>query len=66
MTELGPAQPQLVLNAFLSKECSNMLVGKCHTCEEVTAMKDDSMRAVMHQLKQSIEEWDTNKCPVTK
>ena len=54
-----------ILNALLFKECGN-IVGKCHTCEEVFARKDDLMQGVLYKLQLSIEEWDLNKCPVTK
>merc|ERR1712228_1156380 len=29
-------------------------------------MKDHQMEGILHQLQQSVEEWDTDKCPVVK
>ena len=43
-----------------------MLVGNCNTYEEVTEMKDQVLHWNLQQLEQSIEEWDTKKCPVIK
>ena len=38
----------------------------CNTQEEVDEMKDHQMEGILHQLQQSVEEWDTDKCPVVK
>merc|ERR1712106_1179855 len=48
------------------EDCGNKLVGECKSQEEVNAMKDDQLKAVLVQLKTSISEWDTEKCPATK
>merc|ERR1719300_862532 len=46
--------------------CGDKLVGECNTCEEVTAMKDEQLKKVLKNVKSSVNEWDTNKCPATK
>merc|ERR1712215_90732 len=46
--------------------CGDKLVGECNTCEEVTAMKDEQLKNVLKNVKSSVKEWDTNKCPATK
>merc|ERR1711915_827048 len=46
--------------------CGDKLVGECNTCEEVTAMKDEQLKKVLRNVKSSVKEWDTNKCPATK
>jgi len=47
--------------------CGNMLMKDgCNTQEEVDEMKDHQMEGILHQLQQSVEEWDTDKCPVVK
>jgi len=48
------------------EDCGDMLVGKCNTCEEVTKMKDEQMKMVLKNLKTSVKEWDSNKCPASK
>jgi len=48
------------------EDCGDMLVGKCNTCEEVTKMKDEQIRRVLKNVKSSVKEWDSNKCPATK
>merc|ERR1719356_1940244 len=46
--------------------CGDKLVGECNTCEEVTAMKDEQLKKVLKNVKSSVKDWDTNKCPATK
>merc|ERR1719378_1439054 len=46
--------------------CGDKLVGECKTCEEVTALKDEQLKKVLKNVKSSVKEWDTNKCPATK
>ena len=46
--------------------CGDKLVGECNTCEEVTTMKDEQLKEVLRNVKSSVKEWDTNKCPATK
>merc|ERR1712123_194820 len=48
------------------EDCGNKLVGECKSQEEVNAMKDEQFKTVLVQLKTSISEWDTDKCPATK
>merc|ERR1719356_526970 len=48
------------------EECGDKLVGACNTCEEVTVMKDEQLKKVLQNVKSSVKEWDTNKCPATK
>merc|ERR1719356_2087664 len=48
------------------EECGDKLVGTCNTCEEVTALKDEQLKKVLKNVKSSVKEWDTNKCPATK
>ena len=43
--------------------CSNLLLGKCYTAEEVNEMKDAQLGAILDQLKSSIDTWDSKKCP---
>jgi len=48
------------------EDCGNKLIGECKTEEEVTARKDEQLKAVLVQLKTSIAEWDSDKCPAIK
>merc|ERR1712126_141818 len=48
------------------EECGDKLVGECDTCEEVTNMKDEQLKKVLKNVKSSVKEWDSNKCPATK
>merc|ERR1719474_2503938 len=48
------------------EDCGDMLVGKCHTCKEVTKMKDEQMRRVLEKVKSSVTAWDSDKCPASK
>jgi len=48
------------------EDCGNKLVGECKTQEEVDAYKDEQFKNVLVNVKSSIKEWDTEKCPATK
>ena len=56
-------QIQLV---YSLQDCGNKLVGECKTQEEVDAYKDEQFKNVLVNVKSSIKEWDTEKCPATK
>ena len=42
------------------------MVGECYSEEQVTAMKDKQVKIVLDQVEYSLEEWDTDKCPVSR
>jgi len=46
--------------------CSNLLIGECHTVQEVNAMKDVQLKGVLEQIEKQISSWDTDKCPTTR
>merc|ERR1719209_1165616 len=48
------------------EECTNQLVGDCATEEEVNDMKDGQMEGLLKQLSETIQEWDSEKCPAIK
>jgi len=48
------------------EDCGNKLVGECKTEEEVTARKDEQLKAVLVKLESSVAEWDSDKCPPIK
>merc|ERR1712212_287569 len=48
------------------EECTNKLVGDCATEEEVNDMKDGQLEGLLEQLSDTIEEWDSEKCPAIK
>merc|ERR1712212_765622 len=48
------------------EECTNKLVGDCATEEEVNNMKDGQLEGLLEQLSDTIEEWDSEKCPAIK
>merc|ERR1711970_1243049 len=48
------------------EECTNQLVGDCGTEEEVNKMKDEQIEGMLKQLSDTIEEWDSEKCPAIK
>merc|ERR1712168_1318079 len=48
------------------EECTNQLVGDCGTEEEVNKMKDEHIEGMLKQLSDTIEEWDSEKCPAIK
>jgi len=47
-------------------DCADLLIGPCNTKEDVTAMKDQQIKSILPQLKTSISEWDSDKCPAVK
>merc|ERR1712179_510145 len=48
------------------EECTNQLVGDCATEEDVIDMKDGQMGGILEQLSDTIQEWDSEKCPAIK
>merc|ERR1711892_1576352 len=48
------------------EDCGNAMIGDCFTEEEVNEMKDGQFEGILGQLKMSIEEWDSDKCPAVK
>merc|ERR1712212_1191172 len=48
------------------EECTNQLVGDCASEEEVNDMKDGQLEGLLEQLSDTIEEWDSEKCPAIK
>merc|ERR1712179_641766 len=48
------------------EDCTNQLVGDCATEEEVNDMKDGQMEGLLKQLSETIQEWDSEKCPAIK
>jgi len=48
------------------EDCSASLVGDCYDEDEVIVMKDKQLKNVMLVMEQSVEEWDTQKCPAIK
>jgi len=48
------------------EDCGNKLIGECNSEEEVNANKDHQLKGILMQLKSSIEEWDSEKCPAIK
>ena len=48
------------------EECGNMLVGACHSNEEVVVLKDYQYQGILNQLAERVEEWDSDKCPVIR
>jgi len=48
------------------EECSDSLLGECYDEDTVIDMKDKQLKNVMFAMEQSIEEWDSQKCPAFK
>merc|ERR1712142_1182531 len=48
------------------EDCYGKLIGDCHTEEEVNELRDEVIPGVLGQLAESMEEWDSEKCPVVK
>jgi len=48
------------------EDCGNLLIGPCNTKEDVTALKDEQLKSILPQIKTSISEWDSDKCPAVK
>merc|ERR1712098_8463 len=46
--------------------CYGKLIGDCNTEEEINELRDQALPGVLEQLSDSIEEWDSEKCPVVK
>merc|ERR1712037_462303 len=46
--------------------CGGSLEGKCFTHAEIMKMKDLTTESILKQLKSSLQEWDSNKCPAVK
>ena len=51
---------------YFIQDCADLLIGPCNTKEDVTAMKDQQIKSILPQLKTSISEWDSDKCPAVK
>jgi len=43
--------------------CTNMLIGNCHTWEEVVEMKDQQLQGIIQQVESSIDDWNSDMCP---
>jgi len=49
------------------ENCSSHLTEhECNSEEQVTAMKDEQIKTILTQLKSSVQEWDSCKCPTVK
>merc|ERR1712168_607956 len=48
------------------EDCYGKLIGDCATEEDVNDMRDQAIPGVLGQLSGSMEEWDSEKCPVVK
>merc|ERR1712142_1315494 len=48
------------------EDCYAKLIGDCATEEDVNDMRDQTIPGVLGQLAESMEEWDSEKCPVVK
>merc|ERR1711872_904402 len=48
------------------EDCYGKLIGDCATEEDVNDMRDQAIPVVLGQLSESMEEWDSEKCPVVK
>merc|ERR1719347_885870 len=48
------------------EDCYGKLIGDCATEEDVNDMRDQAIPGVLGQLAESMEEWDSEKCPVVK
>merc|ERR1712042_165911 len=48
------------------EDCYGKLIGDCATEEDVNDMRDQTIPGVLGQLSESMEEWDSEKCPVVK
>jgi len=46
--------------------CGSSLEGKCFTHAEIMKMKDGTTSSILKQLKSSLQEWDSNKCPAVE
>jgi len=46
--------------------CLNKLVGVCYSQEVVNKMKDDQLKDSLQQVKATIPNWDSDKCPAMK
>jgi len=46
--------------------CGGSLEGECFTHAEIMKMKDGTTESILKQLKSSLQEWDSNKCPAVK
>jgi len=43
--------------------CTNMLIGNCHTMEEVVEMKDQQLKDIIKQVQSSVDGWNSDMCP---
>ena len=46
--------------------CGNKLVGVCKSEEEVTKEKDDQLKVALVKVRETIPNWDSDKCPAMK
>jgi len=46
--------------------CGDRLVGDCKTEEQVTAIKDQQIKAILQNLQSNVQAWDSDKCPAVK
>merc|ERR1719334_792355 len=48
------------------EDCYGKLIGDCNTEVDVNDMRDQVIPGVLQQLSETVEEWDSEKCPVVK
>merc|ERR1719347_1533815 len=48
------------------EDCYGKLIGDCSTEEEINEIRDQVIPGVLQQLSETVEEWDSEKCPVVK
>ena len=48
------------------KDCSEKHNTICKTPEEVTQEKDKQLARVLAQVKATVQEWDSDKCPAIR
>merc|ERR1712098_814080 len=48
------------------EECTTILIGTCHTEEEVVQDKDKQMKEALKQVNDFVPNWDSQKCPAAK
>merc|ERR1719228_3136006 len=48
------------------EDCGNIMIGNCHSEEEIDKKKDEQIMKVLEVIKTNIKGWDSRKCPAVQ
>jgi len=48
------------------EDCTNLLLGDCYGQKEVERMKKQQLKGILGKMEKTVEEWDSNLCPLVR